>query len=112
MNVRTHLLIGLVITVPLVAALPGQAQSQSSDSKYEHQYSRFDLEFPGGTVNEYVEKIREARPSGAANVVVMPNARQLIVPPVKLSSSRLRTTESYSNGPFRTVRTITSTLPQ
>jgi hypothetical protein len=43
-----------------------------------------DLEFPGGTVKEYVDQLREARPDGAANVLVMPDARDLKVPPVTL----------------------------
>ncbi|MCH8241840.1 MAG: hypothetical protein IH897_04410 [Planctomycetes bacterium] len=61
----------------------GGAQGEGGKG-YDHQHSRLDISFPGGTLQAYVEAIRLARPTGAANVVVTPNAKTLPVPPVSL----------------------------
>ena len=100
MKTRTHLLMGLAVTLPLFGAWPGQAQGQQGDTHYEHQDSRLDVEFPGGTLQEYVERIRKARPSGAANVVVMPNARVLKVPPVTLVAVNVEVAVRLLEGPY------------
>lgn len=84
MKCKAQRLIGVTSVLLLIASTPVGVQAQSPESAYEHQHSRLDLEFPGGTVDDYVNRIREARPSHAANVVVMPNARPLKVPPVTL----------------------------
>lgn len=84
MKMKAQKIIGLVAVLPLIAAWAAPTYAQRSDKKYEHQYSRLDVEFPGGTLSEYVDQLRQARPDGAANVLVMPNAMDLTVPPVTL----------------------------
>ena len=84
MKVLIYMMIGPIITFALYIAGPGVVQAQQPDRTYEHQYSRLDVDFSGGTLNEYVDAIRRARPKGAANVVVMPIAKSLEVPPVTL----------------------------
>ena len=100
MKTRNRIVMGLVATLPLVAAWPSQAQMPQSDRKYEHQHSRFDVQFPGGTLQEYVERIRQARPGGAANVVVMPNARPLEVPPVTLVAVTVDAAVQFLEGSY------------
>ncbi len=84
MKAKAQKIIGLVVVLPLIAAWAAPTYAQRSDKKYEHQYSRLDVEFPGGTLSEYVDQLRQSRPDGAANVLVMPNAEKLLVPPVTL----------------------------
>lgn len=43
---------------------------------------RLDLDFPGGTVGQYVDAVRAAQP--AANIVVSPDAAEFPMPPVQL----------------------------
>ncbi len=101
MKTTSRLVMGLAAMMPLVAAWPSQAQMPQSDRKYEHQHSRFDVQFPGGTLEEYVERIRQARPGGAANVVVMPEARSLEVPPVSLVAVTVEAAVSFLEGEYK-----------
>jgi hypothetical protein len=77
-----------------------EARAQRSSPRYEHQYSRLDLDFPGGTVAEYLERVRQGRPDGAANVVVMPEAKALRVPPVTLVAVTVEAAVQLLEGPY------------
>ncbi len=83
---RMHLVIGTMTALTLMAGQVDGAWAQTSgtDAGYEHQDSRLDVSFSGGKLIDYVESIRRSRPKGAANIVVMPNAKELQVPPITL----------------------------
>ena len=75
--------------------------AQPGDRSYQHPNSRFDVDFPGGTLEEYVASIRKARTDGAANIVVMPNAKNLAIPPIKLVGVTVGAAISILEGPYQ-----------
>ena len=62
--------------------------------------TRLDVDFPGGTLQEFVDTIRKTRPKGAANVVVMPDANSLLVPPINLVAVTVEAAMFVLEGPY------------
>ena len=72
---------------PPAAAAPS---SGPADSATPAQADRlFDLDFVGGTVGHYAEALRQAAPG--VNVIVMPEAADVSLPPIRLSQVTART---------------------
>ncbi len=82
----THLLIGLVLALTMLTGPVEAAFAQDSvfEDVVEHQPTRLDVNFPGGKLIDYVSTIRSALPKGVVNIVVMPNAQAIEVPPMSL----------------------------
>ena len=64
-----------LLAVLAVAALTAPAYANPS---------LIDVDFPGGTLTEYVDTVRQA--AGHSNIVVAPEAADIAVPPVRLKS--------------------------
>jgi len=97
-----HYRIGLIVALAAALCGPSLAIAQQGERHYEHAYSRFDVDFPGGTLSEYVEALRKARPDGAVNIVVMPTAKGLPVPPVRLVAVTVEAAIQILEGPYTT----------
>ena len=76
--------IGLILAALTVSCGISPILAQQGERGYAHANSRFDVDFPGGALSDYVDALRKARPDGAANIIVMPAAKGLQVPPVRL----------------------------
>lgn len=92
--------IGLVVALLAVLPLMPRVQAQEGDRGYTHAHSRFDVDFPGGKLSEYVDAVRRARPDGAANIVVMPNAENLAIPPITLVGITVEAAIKILEGPY------------
>lgn len=71
------------------APAPGLAQPQAQPfdpALRGTEQPRADIDFPGGTIAEYVEAVAEA--FGGANAVIQPGAEDMSVAPVKLTQVR------------------------
>lgn len=70
------------LAVNLAFTSPGSSVETASESTSAPDL--FDLDFPGGTLQEYVDAIRKK--VGNANIIVMPEAMNIPMPAIHLSS--------------------------
>lgn len=75
-------LASLVVAAPLSAQNTPQPAAQQQAPQPDPAPGRFDIDFAGGTVDQYVEAIRRAHP--AANIVVLAGAGAYGVPAIRL----------------------------
>lgn len=76
------------LTVTLAVNAPGSPADPVVNATQSATASNlFDLDFPGGTLKEYVEAIRNK--NRKANIVIMPDAVNIPMPPVQLKSVQL-----------------------
>lgn len=101
MNVNHRNRIGLLVAVLAVSPLSSLVQAQEKPH-YTHANTRFDVDFPGGTVSDYIHVIRKSSADGAANIVVMPEATTLTVPPIKLVAVTAQAAIQILEGPYTT----------
>ena len=99
MNRTNRNAIGLIVTLLALSPLTPRVEAQMREG-YAHAHSRFDIQFPGGRLSEYVDTLRQARPDGAANIVVMPNARNLPIPPITLVAVTVQAAMEILEGPY------------
>ncbi len=101
MQMNKSILIAIIVGLVPLYLCSEQVFGQRDDRGNEHPNSRMDVDFPGGTVKEFIDAIRKARPKGAANVVVMPDAESLRVPPVNLVAVTVDAAVQILEGPYR-----------
>ena len=101
MNLNHCIRIGLFVGMLAVSPLSSRVQAQDKPH-YTHANTRFDVDFSGGTVSSYIDQIRKASADGAANIVVMPEAKTLPVPPIKLVAVTAQAAIQILEGPYRT----------
>ena len=100
MRTTTHLLIGLLAGIVPVSVSPSAAKAQKTEGAYDHPASRLDVDFAGGTLQEFVDTLRETQPRGAANVIVTPDAKALMVPPINLVAVTVDAAIQVLEGPY------------
>ena len=83
-NLLFKALFKALMTLSIVACLVDRANAQDAESGRQHHQVRLDVQFPGGTLIKYVDAVRKAHPKGVANIVVMPDAELIEIPPVSL----------------------------
>lgn len=81
---RIYLLFKALMTLSIVVCLVDRANAQDAESGRQHHQVRLDVQFPGGTLIKYVDAVRKAHPKGVANIVVMPDAELIEIPPISL----------------------------
>lgn len=81
---RIYLLFKALMTLSIVVCLVDRANAQDVESGRQHHQVRLDVQFPGGTLIKYVDAVRKAHPKGVANIVVMPDAELIEIPPISL----------------------------
>jgi len=104
---RFRLLIGTTMALALIAGQADKvwAQPETKEVKKAQQEvqmqpaARIDVEFSGGKLIDYVETIRRCRPKGTVNIVVMPEAKELEVPPITLVSVTVKAAFQLLQGP-------------
>ena len=83
----------------LASCPPARAQSEVPWQPKPKAPPLIALEFPGGTIAEYVEALNEV--VGKANIVVMAAARDIEMPPVELNSVALGSALELIQGEFQ-----------
>lgn len=91
MNRCLSTLFVLLTGAALVGSPPAWAQSESAPL--------INLKFPGGTIAEYVAALRET--AGETNIVVMPEAQDIQIPPIELNSVVLASALELLQGEFQ-----------
>ncbi len=74
------LLVVLALLFPPIA----QAQSGGRDASFADPETTFDITFPGGSLDAFVEAIRRAAPHSAANIVISGETDDLVLPQIEL----------------------------
>ncbi|MCP4590695.1 MAG: hypothetical protein GY842_08120 [bacterium] len=97
MNRLTSILVVAVVGFALMWCPVASAQS-GPDSGTEREAQLVNLDFPGGSVVDYVAALRKAVRD--VNIVVMPAAQDLEVPPVQLQSVGLGSALQLIQGRF------------
>lgn len=65
-------------TVAPVTGVPGVAQPNAPE------LPRFDLDFPGGDVEEFVQALNKGELDGRLNVIIPDDAKHTKIPPMKM----------------------------
>lgn len=89
------LLAALLLSAWLGKPSPAHAAGASDDPPI------YNIDFPGGTVEEYVAHLREIVPE--ANIVLMPDASKVRIPAVKI-----RVPADYSHAPLELLEKVTA----
>ncbi|MCH7873270.1 MAG: hypothetical protein IID33_16365, partial [Planctomycetes bacterium] len=100
MNSRNRNRIGLILA--LAAASCGLSPAIAQQRRQYDENPRFDVDFPGGTLSDYVGAVRSASPDGAVSIVVWPDALALHVPPIKLVGVTVVPAMQVLEGPYTT----------
>ncbi len=94
--------IGLLVALATASCGLSPAIAQQGRQQDENPPARFDVDFPGGTLSDYVDAVRKASPDGVANIVVMPEAKGLGVPPIKLVAVTVEAAIQILQGSYTT----------
>ncbi len=75
---------GVLLAAVLLAVGPGIPSSSAHAATASEDPSPLHIDFPGGTVEEYIAHLREIVPE--ANIVLMPDASKVRIPQVKIKA--------------------------
>ena len=99
MNRSVSMLLVVLASLTLASPPPARAQSEVPTQPKAEPPQLIELEFPGGTIAEYVEALNEV--VGKANIVVMAAARDIEMPPIELNSVALGSALELIQGEFQ-----------